>query len=123
MCASLIDVRNDEPARKCPQDALGGTCVSSLHRLKDIDNRDGGFFIFADMLARVEGMFRLKFSLYEIRGAQGGSLGVPETGMEVIFRKGITSKPFPGQSNLVIFFFPLEINSFSQYSLESTFKD
>ncbi|KAI8052133.1 velvet factor [Syncephalis plumigaleata] len=49
---------------------LCGQLVSSLHRLKDITNEDAGFFIFPDTSARMEGVFRLRFSLYEIRGAQ-----------------------------------------------------
>ncbi|KAL1921825.1 uncharacterized protein VTP21DRAFT_10467 [Calcarisporiella thermophila] len=45
-----------------------GTVVQSLYKLKDLDNNDGGFFIFPDISVRVEGRFRLKFSLYEITG-------------------------------------------------------
>ncbi|CAG8511622.1 14934_t:CDS:2 [Dentiscutata erythropus] len=45
---------------------LAGTLVSSLHKLKDIDNSDGGFFVFGDISVRVEGRYRLQFSLFEI---------------------------------------------------------
>ncbi|RUS14606.1 velvet factor-domain-containing protein [Endogone sp. FLAS-F59071] len=45
-----------------------GTVVQSLYRLKDVDNTDGGFFIFPDMSVRVEGKYRIKFSLYLIQG-------------------------------------------------------
>ena len=58
--------------------------VSSLHRLKDVDNMgmtcwkslptefakplvDGGFFVFSDLSVKIEGEFRLQFSLYEMR--------------------------------------------------------
>ncbi|KAG2205094.1 hypothetical protein INT47_002188 [Mucor saturninus] len=45
-----------------------GTVVQSLHKLKDVDNTDGGFFIFSDISIRLEGFYRLKFTLYEIDG-------------------------------------------------------
>ena len=65
--------------------STAGTVVQSLHRLKDIDNtgislcsmdwhretnflQDGGFFIFSDVSVRLEGFYRLKFTLYEIEG-------------------------------------------------------
>ncbi|KAI8139483.1 velvet factor-domain-containing protein [Fennellomyces sp. T-0311] len=43
-----------------------GSVVQSLHKLKDVDNRDGGFFIFADISVRHEGFFKLKFTLFKI---------------------------------------------------------
>jgi hypothetical protein len=48
--------------------ATTGSIVSSLYRLKDIDNTDGGFFVFPDLSVRMEGAYRLKFSLFEIIG-------------------------------------------------------
>ncbi|ORZ20199.1 velvet factor-domain-containing protein [Absidia repens] len=45
-----------------------GTLVQSLYKLKDIDNNDGGFFVFADISVRLEGNYRLKFTLFEIVG-------------------------------------------------------
>ncbi|THC88794.1 hypothetical protein EYZ11_011761 [Aspergillus tanneri] len=50
-----------------PSTALTGTLVSSLHRLKDVDNSDGGFFVFGDLSVKIEGEFRLKFTLFEMR--------------------------------------------------------
>lgn len=44
----------------------GGLC-SSLHRLKDVDNKDGGFFIFGDISVKLTGTFRLHFSLYDLQ--------------------------------------------------------
>lgn len=58
--------------------------MSSLHRLKDVDNTgecesvysydgvliaslDGGFFVFGDLSVKIEGEFRLRFSLFEMR--------------------------------------------------------
>ncbi|KAF3207596.1 hypothetical protein TWF191_000985 [Orbilia oligospora] len=86
MCTNLY------PATETPKDntgasssynqALAGTLVSSLHRLKDIDNTDGGFFVFGDLSVKVEGQFRLRFSLFEISSS------------EVHYIKSITSAPF-----------------------------
>jgi hypothetical protein len=45
-----------------------GSIVSSLYRLKDVDNKEGGFFVFPDLSVRMEGDYRLKFSLFEIVG-------------------------------------------------------
>ncbi|KAI8330367.1 velvet factor-domain-containing protein [Chlamydoabsidia padenii] len=45
-----------------------GTTVQSLHRLRDCDNDEGTFFIFADISIRMEGFFRLRFTLFEITG-------------------------------------------------------
>ncbi|ORX52294.1 hypothetical protein DM01DRAFT_1059462 [Hesseltinella vesiculosa] len=42
-----------------------GTVVQSLHKLKDL-HQQGGYFIFADISVRLEGMYRLKFTLFEI---------------------------------------------------------
>lgn len=43
-----------------------GVAVSSLHRLKDLDNKEGAFFIFGDLSVRLEGQFALQFNLYEL---------------------------------------------------------
>ncbi|CAO3667239.1 unnamed protein product [Umbelopsis ramanniana] len=47
-----------------------GTVVQSLHKLKDLDGSDGGFFLFSDISVRVEGYFRLRFTLFEIVGTR-----------------------------------------------------
>lgn len=67
MCCSLYDATEDRPAPYPPSQALAGTLVSSLYRLKDVDNVDGGFFIFGDLSIKVEGEFRLKFTLFEMQ--------------------------------------------------------
>lgn len=38
MCCSLYDPTEDRPVPVAPSTALAGTLVSSLHRLKDVDN-------------------------------------------------------------------------------------
>ncbi|KAJ5988060.1 Spore development regulator vosA [Penicillium waksmanii] len=65
--AHLYDASDDRPVPVAPSTALAGTLVSSLHRLKDVDNSDGGFFVFGDLSVKIEGEFRLKFTLYEMR--------------------------------------------------------
>ncbi|KAJ5101668.1 Velvet factor [Penicillium alfredii] len=67
MCCSLYDASEDRAVPVSPSTALAGTLVSSLHRLKDVDNSDGGFFVFGDLSVKIEGDFRLKFTLFEMR--------------------------------------------------------
>lgn len=38
MCCSLYDANDDQQVPVPPSQALAGTLVSSLHRLKDVDN-------------------------------------------------------------------------------------
>jgi len=45
-----------------------GSIVSSMYRLKDINNHEGGFFIFPNICVRMEGLFRLRCSFFEIDG-------------------------------------------------------
>lgn len=45
-----------------------GSVVQSLHKLKDTNNAEGAFFIFADISIRIEGLFKLKFTLFQIKG-------------------------------------------------------
>ncbi|KAI9675511.1 MAG: hypothetical protein M1829_003315 [Trizodia sp. TS-e1964] len=85
MCCNLYDVNQERPASVAPQTALAGTLVSSLHRLKDIDNSDGGFFVFGDLSVKVEGEYRLRFSLFEM-------LNSPRS--EVVHIKSTISEPF-----------------------------
>ncbi|CDH55888.1 developmental regulator [Lichtheimia corymbifera JMRC:FSU:9682] len=61
-------VTEDEPSTLLlpSQDYLSGSTVSSLYRLRDIDNSDGGFFVFGDLAVKKEGKYRLHFSLFEI---------------------------------------------------------
>jgi hypothetical protein len=65
MCASLWHPDSDEPWRSPPSKTLAGSMVSSLHRLKDVDNKDGAFFVFGDISVKQKGRFRLRFSLFD----------------------------------------------------------
>ncbi|KAL2349803.1 velvet factor-domain-containing protein [Cryomyces antarcticus] len=89
MCCSLWVAGKGEPPTGQGQQhrasqTLAGSLVSSLHRLKDINNHDGGFFVFGDLSVKVVGQHRLHFSLFEMRKTTG----------EVIFHKSITTEPF-----------------------------
>ncbi|CAO3697083.1 unnamed protein product [Umbelopsis ramanniana] len=66
MCANLVHPHDHTKLYLPVQNYLTGTIVSSLHRLKDIDNSDGAFFVFGDLAVKEEGEFRLLFSLFEI---------------------------------------------------------
>ncbi|KAJ1903749.1 hypothetical protein LPJ81_002893 [Coemansia sp. IMI 209127] len=85
MYATLMDERgerelntlNDKKAR-----TMTGSVVASLAHLKDVDGNDGAFFVFPDLSVRCEGVYKLKFSLFEIVGNQ------------VFFCKSITSEMF-----------------------------
>lgn len=67
MTCSLVGPADGRPTSEGLSGALGGTVVSSLHRLKDTDNQDGAFFVFGDLSVKLEGQFCLQFSLYEMR--------------------------------------------------------
>ncbi|KAI9885366.1 MAG: hypothetical protein M1823_002837 [Watsoniomyces obsoletus] len=104
MCCNLYDGTENKPASTAPQTALAGTLVSSLHRLKDIDNSDGGFFVFGDLSVKIEGEFRLLFSLFEMfkYGVYSRTMSVYPylyptdwTGRsEVVHIKSVMSEPF-----------------------------
>ncbi|OBZ86675.1 hypothetical protein A0J61_05283 [Choanephora cucurbitarum] len=66
MAVTLVDSdRRELPNHSVPLALLGQT-ASSMYRLKDINNQDGGFFVFGDISVRLEGYFRLKLSLFQI---------------------------------------------------------
>lgn len=66
MCANLCDPVRDQPVPRPPSETLAGTLVSSLHRVRDEDDREGGYFVFGDISVKLEGRFRLQFSLFEM---------------------------------------------------------
>lgn len=71
-----------------------GTVVQSLHKLKDVDNTDGGFFIFSDISVRLEGFYRLKFTLYEIEGQYVNRMCSKTSDIFQVY----SPKSFPGMS-------------------------
>ena len=90
--AFLIDEKEDTPVSCQNGNPLFGTQVSSLHKLKDTNNQDGGFFVFGDLSVKTEGRFRLKFTLYEVSNGEVSQLG------EIISRvfEVYSPKVFPG---------------------------
>lgn len=67
MSCSLVAENYDDQTKgsDVPSNYLTGSLVSSIHRLKDSSNNDGGFFIFGDLSVKQEGRFRLRFTLYD----------------------------------------------------------
>ncbi|EQK99707.1 VosA [Ophiocordyceps sinensis CO18] len=68
MTSSLVSENYGESSDKdqeLPSNYLVGSLVSSIHRLRDTDNVEGGFFVFGDLSVKREGRFRLRFTLYE----------------------------------------------------------
>ncbi|KAI8393776.1 velvet factor-domain-containing protein [Radiomyces spectabilis] len=81
MVANLIPC--DASAVTLPsQDLFSGSAVSSLYRLRDVDDTDGGFFVFGDLAVKKEGQYRLHFSLFEVFDGHAEN------------RKTIVSEPF-----------------------------
>ncbi|KAI7899594.1 velvet factor, partial [Cokeromyces recurvatus] len=71
-----------------------GTVVQSLYKLKDHDNTEGGYFIFSDISVRLEGFYRLKFTLYEIEGIYVNRLCSVISDIFQVY----SPKSFPGMS-------------------------
>ncbi|KAJ3090800.1 hypothetical protein HK102_002620 [Quaeritorhiza haematococci] len=73
MYASLISPTTDQELRLLRDGSTrttAGSTVSPLYRLKDAEYREGAFFVFPDLSIRMEGRYRLKFTLFEIVGSQ-----------------------------------------------------
>ncbi|CEG72861.1 hypothetical protein RMATCC62417_08344 [Rhizopus microsporus] len=71
-----------------------GAVVQSLYKLKDLDNSDGGFFIFSDISVRLEGLYRLKFTLFSIEGPSVNRLCSTLSDVFQVY----SPKSFPGMS-------------------------
>ncbi|KAG0296741.1 hypothetical protein BGZ98_000836 [Dissophora globulifera] len=95
MCCNLV--RADDPMGEIvapAHRALAGTVVSSLNRLKDVDNSDGGFFVFGDMSVRFEGRFCLRLSLLELIEGQVVHVMTTVSNPFIVY----SGKTFPGMS-------------------------
>ncbi|CEP17995.1 hypothetical protein [Parasitella parasitica] len=93
--ATLTDVRGETDLHFVNGNrTTAGTVVQSLHKLKDHDNTDGGFFIFSDISVRLEGYYRLKFTLYEIDGSLVNRLCSIVSDVFQVY----SPKSFPGMS-------------------------
>ncbi|KAI7818300.1 velvet factor, partial [Gamsiella multidivaricata] len=95
MCCNLVHA--DDPLGEIvapAHRALAGTVVSSLNRLKDVDNSDGGFFVFGDMSVRIEGRFSLRMTLFELIEGQVVHVMTTVSNPFTVY----SSKTFPGMS-------------------------
>ncbi|GAN01677.1 VosA [Mucor ambiguus] len=92
MCANLAHPSDDSEIYTPTHNALSGQTVSSMYKLKDIDNHDGAFFVFGDLSVKVEGSFRLKLSLFEITTTGAVCLQSIFTGPFMVY----PTKKFPG---------------------------
>ncbi|ORX52007.1 hypothetical protein DM01DRAFT_1384258 [Hesseltinella vesiculosa] len=90
MVANLVSAEGNELLST--DDYLAGTSVSSMHRLRDVDDTDGGFFVFGDLFCKRQGQYRLQFSLFEI---VGGELHTRQVMFSNTFRTFIP-KHYPG---------------------------
>ncbi|CAO3589514.1 unnamed protein product [Absidia cylindrospora] len=66
MCVNLTSPTSKEDVNRPDNRVLSGQTVSSMYKLKDVTDKDGGFFCFGDLSSRLEGEYRLKFTLFEI---------------------------------------------------------
>jgi hypothetical protein len=91
-------ISDDETRSRSEKDeikhGLAGTLVSSLHRLKDTDNTDGGFFVFGDLSVKLEGIFRLQFTLYEVRDKEVAYINSVSSGTFTVY----AAKNWPGMA-------------------------
>ncbi|ORY02827.1 hypothetical protein K493DRAFT_207704 [Basidiobolus meristosporus CBS 931.73] len=93
MYASLVPANPSDTTQLSPR-SLTGTLASSLYKLKDVDNTDGGFFVFSDVSVRVEGQFRLQFSLFEIISQSAVPLATAYSDVFTVY----PPKLFPGMA-------------------------
>ncbi|SAM06375.1 hypothetical protein [Absidia glauca] len=66
MSVNLASPSSNEEIIRPDNKVLSGQTVSSMYKLKDVTDKDGGFFCFGDLSSRIEGEYRLKFTLFEI---------------------------------------------------------
>ncbi|KAI8883973.1 hypothetical protein K501DRAFT_183310 [Backusella circina FSU 941] len=92
MCANLVHPDDDNEIYTPTHNALSGQIVSSMYKLKDINDLDGAFFIFGDLSVKVEGCFRLKLSLFEITLTGAVCLNSIFTDPFIVY----SAKKFPG---------------------------
>ncbi|KAK4232524.1 velvet factor-domain-containing protein [Podospora fimiseda] len=87
---------NEDPQEKQRSEVkpvdLAGTIVSSLYNLKDINNQQGGFFVFGDLSVKKEGTFRLEFTLFEMRAKDCYLISTEISDDFIVY----PSKTFPG---------------------------
>ncbi|KAJ1956694.1 hypothetical protein IWQ62_005247, partial [Dispira parvispora] len=93
MYAALVHV-NETDGKKTIRSAMTGNTVSSLHRLKDTNDVDSGFFVFPDISIMIEGEFVLRFCLYELVDSQVKFIGAQNSEPFTVY----PAKKFPGMA-------------------------
>ncbi|KAI3554622.1 hypothetical protein CPAR01_12400 [Colletotrichum paranaense] len=74
---------------------LVGSTVSSLQKYKSIDGQDEGYFVFPDLSVKMEGFFKLRFALYNMKGGEVYFM----TEMESHGFQVHTARSYPGMSS------------------------
>ncbi|CAO3591905.1 unnamed protein product [Absidia cylindrospora] len=92
MHVNLVNPISKEHVSQIDHQTLSGQTVSSMYKLKDITDQDGGFFCFGDLSSRIQGEYQLKFSLFEI--VTDGIINIKHTFSNVF--KVYNSKTMPG---------------------------
>ncbi|KAL3423794.1 developmental regulator [Phlyctema vagabunda] len=77
---------------KLASNGMGGTPVSSLHRLKNQDNKECAFFVFGDISIKEAGDYRLEFHLFELRDSECCHIDSVQCNRFTVY----TAKNFPG---------------------------
>ncbi|KAL2912638.1 hypothetical protein HK105_207854 [Polyrhizophydium stewartii] len=77
---------------------LLGNMMSTCHVLKDLGGTRGMFFVFPDLAVRLSGTFRLRATMYDLRGSLVGMGPVAhaDTGLVTVY----SPRAFPGLSEL-----------------------
>jgi Velvet factor len=74
--ARLVNANTSKPANRYDSGLTGSIC-SSLHNLR-VSNEDCGVFAFGGLFAKAPGVYKLCFTLFEMRLGEGGGLGQTE---------------------------------------------
>ncbi|KAH7396592.1 velvet factor-domain-containing protein [Phaeosphaeria sp. MPI-PUGE-AT-0046c] len=95
----LVSEDGSELERSNAQPHLIGAQTSSLCRLKDALNQEGGFFVFGDLSATTLGKYKLRFSVFESQGNAGCQLlcEADSDSFEVM-----SAKKFPGMQESTV---------------------
>ncbi|KAL2873456.1 hypothetical protein SGCOL_011402 [Colletotrichum sp. CLE4] len=77
----------------CAKGLVGST--ASLQKYKSIEGKDEGYFVFPDLSVKMEGFFKLRFALYNMKGGEVYFM----TEMESHGFQVHTARSYPGMSS------------------------
>jgi hypothetical protein len=89
--ARLVDASTLKPANRYDSGLAGSIC-SSLHNIR-VSDEDCGVFVFGELIAKASGVYKLCFTLYEMRLGESGGLG------QTVFLAQTYSNRFEGNSS------------------------